>query len=126
MAFKMQTAGVEKNEDKNSGPTAGLAQDAVIDASVGVALHPSQAALVMDDLLSLLPTLFKMFDRSDEVDLRVNETLSKYFASARIENTESEKKFIDSYVKLDNKVRTPPPAASAGERSEQEKGAGRA
>jgi hypothetical protein len=54
--------------------------------------------VLLDDLLSVLPKLFSLYDRSAEVDEAIHETLANFFRTTATAASEEENELIDEVV----------------------------
>ncbi|GMI36944.1 hypothetical protein TeGR_g9326, partial [Tetraparma gracilis] len=98
MAAKMQTAVADKKRDArpSAGATTAMIEmqetaSGISHAVSGLELRADQAAVILDDLLSLVPTVFKLYDRSAEVDEEALSSFADYFARAEVEPSTSER-----------------------------------
>jgi hypothetical protein len=112
MAAKVDTASADKKRDAkpSAGATTAIIQEtqeaASEDAMSGRSLRTDQAADILDDVLSLVPTMFKLYDRSAEVDEAALVGFADYFARAKVEPSAGERKLLATADKFnDGKVR---------------------
>ncbi|GMI51799.1 hypothetical protein TeGR_g2183, partial [Tetraparma gracilis] len=120
MAVKMRTAGAEREDEGEKPGEAEEAsetgrQETAIGRGVtraaaalkrsenGLPLSPGEAGVLIDDLLSLAPTIFKLYDRSAEVDEAVQESLAEHFLRARTNPNEPENKMMDKSLEFMDK-----------------------
>jgi hypothetical protein len=111
MAVQMQTAGAEKKDQKpdEGAPSAAATAETQEAVSSGHLLRPGEAGLLIDDLLSLVSNVSKLFDRSAQVDEAALAGFASYFMSAQDEATAKENEIIDASRSHDDKVRPAPP-----------------
>jgi hypothetical protein len=81
-------------------------------SETGLPLSPGEAGVLIDDLLSLVPTMFKLYDRSAEVDDAALLSFADFFARAEVELWTGERGLLAKAAKFnDGKVRRHPERA---------------
>ncbi|GMI35816.1 hypothetical protein TeGR_g4303, partial [Tetraparma gracilis] len=108
MAAKVDTASADKKRDAkpSAGATTAIIQEtqeaASEDAMLGRSLRTDQAADILDDVLSLVPIMFKLYDRSAEVDEAALVGFADYFARAKVEPSAGERKLLATADKFND------------------------
>jgi hypothetical protein len=69
---------------------------------------------ILDDLLSVVPALFKHFDRSASVDEAVQQELAARFLSSSEDPDEFEHALLDGSLHFEDTVPPPPPHPPPG------------
>jgi hypothetical protein len=64
-----------------------------------------EARVLLDDFLLLLPKLFALYDRSQEVDESIQVELAEYFKNTTTEASEEENELIDEGLGYEEQVR---------------------
>ncbi|GMI42652.1 hypothetical protein TeGR_g12569, partial [Tetraparma gracilis] len=120
MAAKVNTASADKKRDAkpSAGATTAMIEmqetaSGISHAVSGLELRADQAAVILDDVLSLVPTMFKLYDRSAEVDEAALVGFADYFARAKVEPSAGERKLLATADKFnDGKAVTIPGSCS--------------
>jgi hypothetical protein len=107
MACQMHVAGnVTASSNANRTASDVARTDAAVERSASgmQVLSLKEGHVVLDDLLSLTAILFKLHDRSDEVDEAVHVELARHFSTATTLPSDSDNALIEKVLSYDDRA----------------------